>query len=179
MHVLVEAADGENLFVVLDGLGSEEFLRFLEAAVLHACDGVRLCVQAVAVGDPAVVAAEHDNFSVVQRKGAQCVTRRPCIVLVDERHWLPLLLIQVQVTVKPLDGVQRGLVHRVAPTDDVEEATVMYSASVVVAGLVHISDLLPLVLRDVIHLALLACLVWIFAANCVDIVLRFEVELAI
>lgn len=103
MHVLVETSDCENLLVVLDRLSAEEFFGLLETAVFHAGNRIRLSVQAVAIRNPAVVTAENDDFSVVQSKRAQSVTRRPGVVLVDKRHWFPLLLLQLHVAIKALD----------------------------------------------------------------------------
>ena len=74
MDVLIDAADDENFVVVADRLRAEELLWLLEGA-LHAFDLAHFCVQGEAVGDPTVVAAENQDFGVVQGEAAHGVAR--------------------------------------------------------------------------------------------------------
>lgn len=62
MQVLVEAPDDKYLLVVAHGLGAEELLRLLEAALVHPQDHVGLRVEVEAVADPAVIAAEDQDL---------------------------------------------------------------------------------------------------------------------
>ena len=61
VHVLVDAANDEDLVVVAHRLRSEELLWLFQAA-LHALDLAHLCVQREAVADPAVVSAEDQDL---------------------------------------------------------------------------------------------------------------------
>lgn len=111
VQVLVQAADHEYLLVVLNWLSSEKLLRFLKAALIHPQNHIGLRIEVEAVADPAVVAAKYEDLGVIQGKRAKRVTRRPRIILVHDRHRLPLLLEDVGEAIQALYRLQRRLVH--------------------------------------------------------------------
>ena len=49
----------------------------------------------------------------------------------------------------------------------------------IMPGLLQVTNFCPLVLRDVVHLALFRGLVWVLGTNCVNEVLGFEFEFAV
>ena len=164
MHVLVDAADDEDLIVVADGLRAEEFLWLLQGA-LHALDLAQLRVEREAVRNPAVVAAKDEDFGVVEREATHGVARRPVLLFVSKHHRLPLLLLQVTVAVESFNAAQGLLVLRVPSADDVEVAAIEDADGVEVARLGHLGDLSPLVLGHLVHFALLGRLVGVLGAN--------------
>ena len=179
MEVLVQAAHHENLLVVSDGLGSEEFFRLLERALVQTLDFVGLCVEVEAVAYPAVVATEDEDLAVIESEGAQSVPRRPHVVLVDVLELLPLLLVEIQEAIKSLNGFEWSLIHAVSSSDHVNIPSIKHGHSVVVSWLLQIANISPLVFRDIVHLALLGGLIWIFRADGVNEIFGLEVELPV
>ena len=182
MHVLVQAAYHKYLFVVPDWLSPIEFFWLLQSAVLHPSHGRGLGVEAVAVADPAVVASKDQQFVVIESKTAKGVSWRPSVVLINDRHQLPLLLGQVLATIQALNGLQWGLIHGVPSSNYIQELGLKDSDGVVVSWLIHISDFVPLILRDVVHLALPRSLVRVLRADCVNevfglVLLLFDVDM--
>jgi hypothetical protein len=94
VDVLVKVAEDEDLVVVADGLALEEFLGFLERRLVL-LNLVGLRVEYEAVGDPAVVPAKYQYLRVVHElEAAEGVAGRPLLVLINQRHELPLLILQ-------------------------------------------------------------------------------------
>ena len=132
MDILVDAADHEDLLVVLNGLRTEELL-WLFQRTLATLDLVRLRIEREAVADPAIVATEDENFLVVQREAAHRVTSAPVVLTVCELHLLPLLSDEVTTAVQALDAVKRLLILRITPADYVDEAVFEYADGMEVA----------------------------------------------
>ena len=132
MHVLVDAANDEDLVVVPYGLRSEELLRLLQTT-LHALNLPTLRVQCEAVADPAIVTSEYKNLRIIEREATHGVTCRPVILSVDVDYGLPFLLLQVTVAIEPLNAIQWLLILRIAPSNDVQVAAIKHTDGVVVA----------------------------------------------
>ena len=64
MHILVKVAEDEDFVVVADGLALKEFLRLLQRRFMLV-NLIVLGVKDEAVGDPAVVTAENQDFRVI------------------------------------------------------------------------------------------------------------------
>ena len=158
MDVLVDAANNEDLLVVLNRLGAEEFLGLLERAIvpLHL---ILLCVECEAVADPAVVSAEDEDFLVVEWEAAHGVAGTPVVLAIGELDWLPARLEKVVASVKTLNTIEGLFVLGIAATNAVNVAVLEYTDSMVVARLGELSDLGPLVLGHFIDLTLLGSLV--------------------
>ena len=108
MHILVDAAKDEELVVVPHGLAPIELLGLLQRALLF-LDLALLCVEHEAVRDPAVVSSEDEDLGVIESKAAHGVSRTPVALATTDLKRLPALLIEVRVSIKLLEGVERGL----------------------------------------------------------------------
>ena len=64
MHILVQVAEDEDFVIVADGLALKEFLRLLQGRFMLV-NFIGLSVEDEAVGDPAVVTAEDQDFRVI------------------------------------------------------------------------------------------------------------------
>lgn len=109
MHILVQVAEDEDFVVVADRLALKEFLRLLQGRLMLV-NLIGLGVEDEAVGDPAVVTAEDQDFRVInQREAAQGVTCGPLLVLVYQRNNLPFLIFErsgtTLETIKTLDAI--------------------------------------------------------------------------
>lgn len=179
MHVLIQAAHHENLFVVVHGLGPEELLRLFQRAVLP-LNFVVFRVERVAVGDPALVASEDQDLSVVTaREASNSVAGGPGVVLVVELDGLPLLLVEVGVAVQFFKGVQVRFGLTIASRNHKKIPTFNDAHGVEVTPLLELTNLKPLVLCNIIHLSLTVRVVGVLAAHRVNVVLCLVVVAAV
>ena len=81
MHVSIQAPYDEHLVVVLDRMTPKEVFWLLEARLLP-FDLIRLGVEAVAVGDPAVVSTKNQNFAVAEGKASNSVSGGPKTIFI-------------------------------------------------------------------------------------------------
>jgi len=72
VDILVDTADHENLVIVSDWLGAEEFLRLSQRA-FHALNFTNLGVKCEAVGNPAIVTTKDHDLRVIKREAAHGV----------------------------------------------------------------------------------------------------------
>ena len=175
VHVFVQTSHHEDLVVVVNWLRSEELLWLLQRALVL-LNFIRFRVEAEAVADPALVTAKNQNLSLSQHERANRVTRRPLVVLVDEVELLPPLVVNVRKAVQSLNRVQRGLCLAVSARDREQVPVLHYAQRVEVSALVKFSDLVPLVLGDVVELSLARHVVRVLGADSVDEVLSLIVE---
>ena len=92
MDVFVEVADNENLLIISDRLAPEEFFRLFKSSLMLA-DLIVFGVECEAVRDPAIVATEYQYFILIDSETADRVAGRPLLVLVNEGHNLPFLVL--------------------------------------------------------------------------------------
>lgn len=109
MHIFVKVPENENFIVVADGLALKELLRLLQGCLMLV-NLVGLGVEHEAVGDPAVVTAEDQDFRVIDEgEAAQGVSRGPLLVLVYKWHNLPFLIFKrsraALETIKTLNAI--------------------------------------------------------------------------
>ena len=109
VHILVQVAEDEDFVIVADGLALKEFFWLLQGRFMLV-NFIGLSVEDEAVGDPAVVTAEDQDFGVIdQREAAQGVTCGPLLVLVYQRYNLPFLIFERSGTtleaIKTLDAI--------------------------------------------------------------------------
>lgn len=83
MHVLVQTSYNKDLIVVVDWVGSKEFLWLFQGAILS-LHLICLGVEAEAVADPALVTTENQNFVVAVREASNGISCRPGVILVDD-----------------------------------------------------------------------------------------------
>lgn len=179
MHVLVQAAHYKHLLVVVHGLGPEELLGLFQRAVLP-LNFVVFRVERVAVGDPALVASENQDLSVVPaREASNGVAGGPGVVFVVELDSFPLLLVEVCVAVQFFEGVQVCLSLTVASRNHKKIPTFNDTHRVEVTPLLELSNLKPLVLCNIIHLGLAVRVVGVLAAHRVNVVFRLVVVAAV
>lgn len=76
MNITVEAAHYKHLIIVVNRLGSEELLRFLQRTLLS-FDLIGLCVETKAVRDPTLVPAKYQDLTFVQWEATNRVSRSP------------------------------------------------------------------------------------------------------
>ena len=164
MHILVDASNRENLFIVSDRLTSVEFLRLLQRAFC-ALYLSALSIQHEAVTDPSIVTAKDQDLRIIQRETSHSIPWRPIIVPIHEADGLPSLLIQLLEPIQSLNRLQWLLIHGVPSANHIQVATVQYADRVVMAWLAKIGNLKPLVLGDLIHLALFGHFVGVLGAN--------------
>lgn len=121
MHVLVDATDNKDLFVVLDGLGTEKLLGLLERAFtpLHF---VLLDVECVAITDPAIVSAEDKDLFIVESEAAYRVACAPVVLTVGELDGFPASLEEVAARIETLNAIEGLLILGVTAANAVDIA---------------------------------------------------------
>jgi hypothetical protein len=162
VHVLVQTSDEVELVVVADGLAAAELLGFAEGAVIEALDLARFGVVREGVGDPAIVAAEDDDFGVGEGEGADGVAGGPEGIVFGDFDDFPFLLFEFEEAIDSFESLERGFVEGVTSCKAVNVAAFEDAQGVVVPGRVEISNFGPFVCSDVKDLALFALLVRIF-----------------
>lgn len=80
---MVECTRNEDFIVIFNRLRAVEFLWFLESAVQLCNLIVVLCVQNIAIRNPAIVPSKNDDFAIIYRKRAQSIRRTPRSIFVD------------------------------------------------------------------------------------------------
>ena len=81
MHISIKASHDEHLVIVLHRMTPEEIFRLFQAGLLP-FDLVRLGVEAVAVGYPAIVTSKNQNLTVSQGEATNSVSGRPQAIFV-------------------------------------------------------------------------------------------------